>query len=239
MTSPNRSGLNQDLQSTFSHHSPSSAEAFHPIFKMAEQAQGISRETAFYLRRGIDYFNYFRRGEIRNWNENVRQSIYMQFPIPFNRTFVPDAGIADPEQPSPIRRYLPFSQVKRTDDGAGRTVPQNIRRNIESLGWRMLKILGAGSQGLAVLFESVNDGSKAVFKWGSETFSMAVELWAMRQMVGARHIVQVRFHTVQAPLAPDLKKNGRWPGVLCSHSFIISIYSLIGPLKILNDSYSR
>lgn len=190
---------------------------------MAEDARRILRETRYYLRRGIDYFDFWRRGELRRWSDTVRQPTYMEFYIPVNRVAQPDASITDPDQPTPARQYLPFSRIKRTDDGAGRTVPQDMRTSIESLGWRMVKILGAGSQGLAVLFESVNDGSKAVFKWGSEVFSMAIELWAMRQMVGARHIIQVRFHTDQTPLAPDFQKIGRWSGVLYSHSSIIII----------------
>lgn len=205
---------------------------------MAQDARRALREARYYLRRGIDYFDFFRRGELRRWNDAVRQPIYMDMSIPVNLVAQPDASISDADQPIPERRYLPFSQINRTDDGAGRTVPHNMKRNIESLGWRMVKILGAGSQGLAVLFESVNDGSKAVFKWGSEVFSMAIELWAMRQMVGARHIIQVRFHAVQTPLAPYFQKSSRWPGVLYSHNFII-ICSLIGSLDALNDIYNR
>lgn len=172
---------------------------------MAEEAERSRRETLFYLRRGIDYFDFFRRGQLMRWNDDVREAAYMQFPIPVNEVAQPDAGIADPDQPIPTHQYVPFRRIRRTDDGAGRTVPEDLRRNIESIGWRMVKILGAGSQGLAVLFESVDDGSKAVFKYGTEIFTSAIEMWAMRQMVGARHIIQVRFHSIQVPFTPDFQ----------------------------------
>lgn len=206
---------------------------------MAQDARRALREARYYLRRGIDYFDFFRRGEVRRWNDAARQPIYMNMFIPVNLLPQADASISDPNQPIPNRQYLPFSQINRTDDGAGRTVSHNMRINIESLGWRMVKILGAGSQGLAVLFESVNDGKKVVFKWGEEVFSMAIELWAMRQMVGARHIIQVRLRAVQTPLVPDFQESGRWPSVLRSHISIIIIYPPIGSLDLLNSIFYR
>lgn len=156
------------------------------------------RRGYFHLQRGIDYFDFFRRDDLRNWDDRTRQPVYMQFPIPFNQARQPDTSISDPDRPIPARRYWPFRQIRRIDDGAGRGVPEELRRHIWSIGWRMVKVLGAGSQGLAVLFESINGGRKAVFKYSSEVFNTAIEIWAMRQMVGARHIVQVSFH-LQTP----------------------------------------
>lgn len=173
---------------------PCRAAAIQPRVKMAEERPKLSTRTIYHLQRGIDYFDHYRRQDLRHWRDNVRMPIYAQFPIPFNQSVQPDITIVDPEEPIPEREYKPFSQIRRIDDGAGRTVPENLRSNLEDIGWRLVKILGAGSQGLAMLFESVDDGSKAVFKWSTEVFSTAREMWAMRQMVGARHIIQVRLH---------------------------------------------
>lgn len=172
---------------------------------MAEEAEKLLRRTYFHLQRGIDYFDFFRHGQIRHWNDRARQPVYMEFPVPYNRAVLPDESISDPDQPIPEHQYVPFRQIRRIDDGSGRTVPEQLRRHIASIGWNMVKVLGAGSQGLAVLFESVRDGKKAVFKWSSEVFNTATEIWAMRQMVGARHIIQVSFH-LQPPLIPSSRR---------------------------------
>ena len=153
------------------------------------------RLTRYFLQRGIDYFDYWRRDILRQWSDLQREPIYSQFPIPYRVAPFPDPAIANENPTIPPRAIRPFRDVRRRDDDAGgRTVPADLRRLIESVDFRMVKILGAGSQGLAVLFESKNDGSKAVFKWSSEVYETAREMWCMRQMVGARHIVQVRFH---------------------------------------------
>lgn len=196
VTSVNLPGLGHNSKSIFPHRwNRCHAGAFQPNPKMAEEAPKLSKRTKFHLQRGIDYFDHYRRQDLRHWKDDVRRPIYAQFPIPFNQSVQPDTTIVDPDEPIPEREYRLFSQIRRIDDGAGRTVPENLRANLEDIGWRFVKILGAGSQGLAMLFESVDDGSKAVFKWSTEVFSTAREMWAMRQMVGARHIIQVRLHT--------------------------------------------
>lgn len=150
------------------------------------------RRTFINYQRGVDYFEYYRRGWLRYWDDDQREQVYTRYPIPANSQTFPDESISDPNRPVPRRPTRPFSEIRRIDDGAGREVPGSMRRRVEALGFRLVKILGAGSQGLAVLFESANDGSKAVFKWSTEIFSTAMEMWCMRKMVGARHIIQVR-----------------------------------------------
>lgn len=159
------------------------------------EARRYSRKTRWFLQRGIDYFDHYRRGALRHWRDHERQPIYTQFPIPFAAPAVPDPAVADENPTITARPDRPFRDIRRRDDTAGgRTVPDDLRRLIESVNFRMVKVLGAGSQGLAVLFESTTDGSKVVFKWSNEVFETAREMWCMRQLVGARHIVQVRFH---------------------------------------------
>lgn len=195
VTSVNLAGLGRNSKSTSPPRwNPCRTRAFQPSPKMTEEAPRLSTRTKYHLQRGIDYFDHYRRQDLRRWREHERRPIFAQFPIPFNQSFQPDTTIVDPDEPIPEREYRLFSQIRRIDDGAGRTVPENLRANLEDIGWRFVKILGAGSQGLAMLFESTDDGRKTVFKWSTEVFSTAREMWAMRQMVGARHIIQVRLH---------------------------------------------
>lgn len=178
--------------------------------QMSEEERRDLSRTYFYLNRGIDYFDFFRRGDVRNWSGSARREVYRRFRIPYNSTPQPDIPNVDPGLPIPERNYRPFSRIRRIDDGAGRTVEEGMRRNIESLGWRLVKVLGAGSQGLAVLFESANNGRKAVFKYSSEIFDTAVEMWSMRQMVGARHIIQVRLRVLLGPSPPIPRLREEW-----------------------------
>lgn len=156
----------------------------------------VEAHTRYLLQRSIDYFDHWRRNI--QWIDAERELEYTGFPIPYRPSPVEDPALRDSNTTIPDRRYRPFRQVRRRDDGAGRTVEPVLRSHIEGLGLRMVKILGAGSQGLAALFESTESTAdqpprKIVFKWSGEIWSTMIEMWCMRQMVGARHIVQVRF----------------------------------------------
>lgn len=83
---------------------------------------------------------------------------------------------------------MPFAQATRSDTG-GDTMQDQMRRFFEEIGYTFVKVLGAGSQGVAALFEYA--GQKLVIKWSQELPALATEMWAEKKMVGARHIVQV------------------------------------------------
>lgn len=154
------------------------------------------------LRRSIDYFNYWRCDTLRYWRDSERRPIYSQFPIPYEPRTGPEHAFVHPDADVPERGIHHFRDIARTDEGpGGRTVPASLEGYLGRLGYRMVKILGAGSQGLAVLFEETNTGDKFVFKWSLDIYSIATEMWCMRQMVGARHIIQVQFcFSVQRPI---------------------------------------
>ncbi|KAK2609855.1 hypothetical protein N8I77_003332 [Diaporthe amygdali] len=173
-------------------HSPSQ-RGIPPGFKMELNTRRVEAHTRYLLQRSIDYFDHWRRNI--QWIDAERELEYTGFPIPYRPSPVEDPALRDSNTTIPDRRYRPFRQVRRRDDGAGRTVEPVLRSHIEGLGLRMVKILGAGSQGLAVLFESTESTAdqpprKIVFKWSGEIWSTMIEMWCMRQMVGARHIVQ-------------------------------------------------
>lgn len=163
------------------------------------------RWSTYLLQRSIDYFDHWRLGRLGVWNDREREDTFTAWkPLPVFEIPREDPVVAAGNVTIPARQYRPFSQIRRIDDGAGRTVKPALRRRLEGLGWRMVKILGAGSQGLAVLFESMEDNGpqrNLVFKWSSEVRSTNLEMWCMRQMLGARHIVQVRIHS--APLSSN------------------------------------
>lgn len=89
----------------------------------------------------------------------------------------------------------PFFTNRRTDDGSGYSVEDDMRERLAAIGVEVQRILGAGSQGLAVLVHFNN--RQLVVKWGRDFEAMAIEMISMRQLVGARHIVQVcsRLHS--------------------------------------------
>lgn len=71
---------------------------------------------------------------------------------------------------------------------AGKIDP-NVRKKVEAVGIEIGRVLGAGSQGLAVAIKFKNE--QMVIKYATDVQSMVVETWVMKEMVGARHIVQV------------------------------------------------
>lgn len=154
------------------------------------------------LRRSIDYYDFWRRDTLIYWRNSERKPIYRQFSIPYQPGSAPEHTFVSPDADVPERGIHHFRDISRTDEGAGgRTVPRSLEGYLGTLGYTMVRILGAGSQGLAVLFEETSTGNKFVFKWSKDVYSIATEMWCMRQMVGARHIIQVRFcFSVKGPL---------------------------------------
>lgn len=152
----------------------------------------------FYMQYSLDYFNYFMQGESYPGD---REDIFQDFIIPTNRTRRQDPALLGRSSRRPTHRERKeFWKHRRTDDGAGREVNPDIQALLEAQGFVMGPILGAGSQGLAI---SVTfNGHKMVLKYSKEIEAMVTEMWAMRKLIGAKHIVQVRrrvfpFHQVE------------------------------------------
>lgn len=144
------------------------------------------------LQYSHDYFDYFHRNE--RWpGIEARSAIFKAAPIPkwvVNRRTDPVVNISRPMGPQTRDRTgEEFWRYERTDNGAGRVVDPGMRQKLEALGIEIGAVLGAGSQGLAVAMRF--KGTKLVVKYADDLQTMVVEMWAMRQMVGARHIVQV------------------------------------------------
>ncbi|KAL1851748.1 hypothetical protein Daus18300_012433 [Diaporthe australafricana] len=175
------------------------------------------RYATHLLQRSIDYFDHWRIGRLHHWNDTEREAVYSAWnPLPVFQFPREDPAIVARNATIPARQYRPFSQIRRIDDGAGRTVNPALRARFEDIGWRMVKILGAGSQGLAVLFESMDNGPQRrfVFKWSSDIKDANLEMWCMRQMLGARHIVQGLARRI-SERSVKLKNSELWRIFLC------------------------
>lgn len=160
----------------------------------------IDPQVKYLLQYNDDYFDHFEDGYHGNWRHSERRDVFEDAPVPrwnparpdpaLTATGYPNLGLQALAEWNRTRARRAFRTNRRRDDGAGRTVDDNIRRGFALIGLRMVKILGAGSQGLAVLFEQ-QDGRKIVLKWSTEFRGMVPEMWTMRRMLGARHIIQV------------------------------------------------
>lgn len=178
--------------------------------------RGVDRRTLWQLQWSTDYFDAFWKGE---WPPDAREraGIISRMRVPRWEPPRADPALgtpaADPVDASPrvaaARSKLqwpfgtdntsvperlatsrrPFFANTRTDDGSGREVEDDMRARLAALGIEVKRILGAGSQGLAVLV--VYNAKNYVVKWGIDFEAMVVEMISMRQLVGARHIVQV------------------------------------------------
>lgn len=170
-----------------------------------DEGQNLSWPELFRLRQTIDFFDNFWKKQKR-WDPNARIPIFERLPIPFWDPPRPDPAYRNPQvtQDDASGRNVPFHHSPRTDSSSDSPMVDQMRRFFEGLnmGYTMVKVLGAGSQGVAVLFDF--NGEKIVMKWSTELRAMVTELWANRKMVGARHIVQVsrsrRFVPGSAPL---------------------------------------
>ncbi|KAL2288862.1 hypothetical protein FJTKL_03508 [Diaporthe vaccinii] len=153
--------------------------------------QGLDDLSKFVLQQTIDYFdNFWKTLEV--WEPYERVSIFERLRIPYWNPARPDPAFDENQQAAVTAaggRNVPFHRVTRSDAAGGDAVEQRMRIFFEESGYTFVKVLGAGSQGVAALFEFA--GQRVVTKWSQELAALSTEMWAMRKMVGARHIVQV------------------------------------------------
>lgn len=151
--------------------------------------QGLSDRSIFVLQQTIDYFDNFWK-TLREWTGQERIPVFQRLRIPYWSPARPDPAFNGQPPAGPVGRGrdVPFAQATRSDTG-GDTMQDQMRRFFEEMGYTFVKVLGAGSQGVAALFEYA--GQKLVIKWSQELPALATEMWAEKKMVGARHIVQV------------------------------------------------
>lgn len=147
----------------------------------------------------VDYFNTFFQGQPHR-QTRARERIFEQFPIPYWDPPRPDPAFnwqfTDDYEPYPPRKR--FAQHTRNDDGTGYTVDRAIEQQLNGLGLTLKRILGAGSQGLAVQFQYL-DGQNFVMKWGTDLEAQVLEMLMLKELVGARHIIQVSLRLVPRP----------------------------------------
>lgn len=151
--------------------------------------QSLSDRSIFVLQQTIDYFdNYWRT--LTEWPAQERIPVFQRLRIPYWSPARPDPALnaQGPAGPVGRGRNVPFAQATRSDTG-GDTDQGRMRRFFEDMGYTFVKVLGAGSQGVAALLEFA--GQRLVMKWSQELPALATEMWAEKKMVGARHIVQV------------------------------------------------
>lgn len=157
------------------------------------RTQRRARMARTTLQYSHDYFDHFFRNESYP-GIPARRATFSRFPIPrwANSTRRPDPAFIASRPLGPQyrdRRGEEFFYDLRTDDGAGRVVDASVRARLEASGVVVGRILGAGSQGLCA--QVMVGGRELVIKYAGDVQTMVVEMWAMREMVGARHIVQV------------------------------------------------
>ncbi|CAN8103641.1 unnamed protein product [Discula destructiva] len=165
--------------------------------------QRIRRMTRTTLQYSHDYFDYFHRDEPYP-GIPARHAAFHTFPIPrWTSSRRPDPSL-NPSRPlgPRIRNRTghEFFYELRTDNGEGCVIEPRVRQRLEAVGIEVGRILGAGSQGLAIAIKDQRKNNLVV-KCATDVQTMVVEMWAMKEMAGARHIVQRRW-------IPGLSDNG-------------------------------
>lgn len=158
----------------------------------ASRDQVLEQKAKITLQYSHDYFDYFYRNAPYPGIAD-RRDILRSFPIPrWVTSRRPDPAL-NPSRPiGPQirdRTGQEFWRHTRTDSGTGRVIDPDVRQKLEALGIQIGRVLGAGSQGLAIAIKF--NGKVMVVKYATEVQPMIVEMWAMKEMAGARHIVQV------------------------------------------------
>ena len=167
----------------------------------------LSDRSIFVLQQTIDYFDNFWK-TLTEWPAEERIPIFQRMRIPYWTPARPDPAYTGPPGaptgPVGRGRDVPFDQLGRSDSGGG-AMEDRMKRFFEDMGYTFVKVLGAGSQGVAGLFEYA--GQRLVVKWSTELPALATEMWAEKKMVGARHIVQVSgvFWSSIPPSVLDIK----------------------------------
>lgn len=158
----------------------------------ASRERLLERKTKITLQYSHDYFDYFQRDEPYP-GIPARRTVFTTFPIPrWVSSRRPDPVINPSRPVGPEirdRTGQEFWRSTRTDTGSDRAIDPNVRQKLKAVGIEIGRVLGAGSQGLAVAIKFKD--KRMVIKYATDLQSMVVEMWAMKEMVGARHIVQV------------------------------------------------
>lgn len=161
----------------------------------------IDRRAKMELQYSIDYFEHYHRG--RHYSDpNARKPIFREFPIPYWDPPRPDPAFTRPARLRTDKERTPFREYLRTDSEANGAIPEVVLKTLKDFGLTLVRVVGSGSQGIAALFQYHDQ--KVVLKWGTDVECMVLEMWAMRQLVGARHIIQVS-------LRKTCSRSGHWP----------------------------
>lgn len=145
------------------------------------------------LQYSIDYYEHYHRGEAYG-GQRARRPIYRDFPLPYWDPPRPDPAFTPPARLRADEDRVPFRKYLRTDTDTKEDINEQILQTLREHGLDLIRVVGAGSQGLAALFQYGDE--KVVLKWGKDIECMVLEMWAVRQLVGARHIVQVSLEIV-------------------------------------------
>ncbi|KKY35551.1 putative serine threonine protein kinase [Diaporthe ampelina] len=193
--------------------------------------QSLSDRSIFVLRQTIDYFDNFWK-TLTEWQPHDRVSIFQRLRIPYWSPARPDPALLGGDQRQQQQqagqgRNVPFHVGTRSDTGGASALQDQMRRFFESQGYTFVKVLGAGSQGTAVLFEHA--GQKVVVKWSTELPAMATEMWAMRKMVGARHIVQRKWRPGMIETGWDNDSNMMDTILTLEHTYEEELQRALGP----------
>lgn len=149
--------------------------------------RGISQELTSVIQRNTDYFAYFWRGCPNQWYQDDgvgqngflgrRAAVYSQWPVPMNARSNEDAArLVRGRAPFPFRaeKTLVAQGLMQGDTFGGQSdeeVLQQVGRELQNgrhgvarlmrlSGWRFVRVLGKGTQGIAVLYEFDTGGQK-------------------------------------------------------------------------------
>lgn len=147
------------------------------------------------MQYSADYFDFFMRGR-RYPGSNIRQNVFENFSIPRNRVPRADPALRPQRRPrTRIRRA--FWRHRRTDDGSSEEIDEHLKVRLQKQGFTIGRILGAGSQGLAI--EVHHQGKRMVLKYSTHIEAIVTEMWALRKLVGAQHILQASLQVQTCP----------------------------------------
>lgn len=152
--------------------------------------------TTFVTQYSYDYFDFFLDARAGPYpGAEAREFWFQDVPVPkWSRPEDRDPSFDEYRRISIHNPNPRFHLYRRNDDGSDRTMDPAILERLQSLGLEVGRILGAGSQGVAVAVKF--NGQQMVLKYSmglddGGVISMIQEMWAMRMSKGAKHIIQV------------------------------------------------
>lgn len=152
--------------------------------------------VTYQMQYSYDYFDFFHDRHAPSYPGAANREFYfVDLPVPqWSRDKKRDPSFDEFRRISFHNTNAHFHQYDRRDGGTGHTLEPAIQQRLEGLGVQVGRILGAGSQGVAI---AVKFGvQQMVVKYSKglddgELYSMITEMWAMRMSKGAQHIIQV------------------------------------------------